>query len=121
MNLPRGSWAARFIWWPVLRGAVALGLALTGLFFAAFGALGAVRAPFRDIPLAGPIVGLAAAPVYVALCLLYGVVFVGLAIVSLLAVRQGLGAARPEFMRPPGPGLRPRRHVDARVTDIDAS
>ena len=121
MNLPRGSWAARFIWWPVLRGAVALGLGLTGLFLAAFAALSAAVGLFRGVPLAGPMAVLASVPVYVALFFVYGVVFVGLASVSLIAVRQGLLTARPEFIRPPGSGPRQRRHVDARVSDVDGA
>ena len=120
MSRPRGSLGARFVWGPVLRGAVGLGLAVTGVFLAAFAGLTAAVALFRGIPLVGPIAVLAAVPVYVALFLAYGIVFVGLAAVSLIAVRQGLLASRPVFMRPPGPGSRPRRHVDVHVSDVDA-
>lgn len=120
MSVPRRSWGARFIWWPVLRGAVGLGLALTGVFLGAFAALSAAAGLFRGVPLVGPVAVLASVPVYVALFLLYGVVFVGLAAVSLIAVRQGVLASRPEFMRPPGSGRRPRRHVDATVSDVGA-
>ena len=119
MSRPRGSWAARLLWWPILRGAVGIGLALTGVFLAAFAALTAAVALFRGVPIAGPLALLASVSVYLALFLVYGVVFAGLAIVSLIAVRQGLIAARPEFMRPPGGGPRPRRNVDARVSDVD--
>ena len=118
---PRGSWGARYFWWPILRSAVALGLGLTALFLAAFAALNATVGLFRGIPLAGPMAVLASVPVYVALFLVYGIVFVGLAVVSLIAFRQGLLAARPRFTPPPGPGAGPPRHVDVRVSDVDGA
>ena len=121
MSQSHGSLGARFIWGPVLRGAVGLGLAVTGVFLAAFAGLTAAVALFRRVPLVGPITVLAAVPVYVALFLVYGIVFVGLAAVSLIAVRQGVMASRPAFMRPPGPGSRPRQRVDVRVSDVAPS
>ena len=119
MSRPSGSLGARLVWGPVLRGAVAVGLAITGVFLTAFAGLTAVVALFRGVPIVGPLAVLAAVPVYVALFLVYGIVFVGLAGVSLIAVRQGLMASRPAFARPPTPGARPRRHVDVQVSDVD--
>ena len=120
MSRPRGSLGARLVWGPVLRGAVAVGLAITGVFLTAFAGLTAVVALFRGVPIVGPLAFVTAVPVYEALFLVYGIVFVGLAGVSLIAVRQGLMASRPAFARPQPPGARPRRHVDVRVSDVDA-
>lgn len=119
MSRPSGSLGARLVWGPILRGAVGLGLAITGVFFTAFAGLTAVVGLIRGVPIVGPVAALAAVPVYVTLFLIYGIVFVGLAMVSLVAVRQGLMASRPEFMRPPGPGSRARQHVDVKVSDVD--
>lgn len=120
MNPRRGYWTARVIWWPLLRGLVAVGLTLTSLFVAALGALSATRARVRGLPLVSVLGDLVLLPLYLLLVMVYGLVFIGLTVVSLFAVRQGVQAVRPEFMRPSSrPRSGPIRHVDIKVTDVD--
>lgn len=117
---PKGSCAARLIWWPLLRGMVTLGLTLTSLVVSIFGLLGAARRVLWTIPIAGALANLVFLPLYALLFAVYGLVFIGLAVVSLLAIRQGLQSARPEFpgaVTPPRNG--PRQRVNVRVSNVE--
>ena len=118
---PRGSWAARFIWWPLLRGMVTLGMTLTGIFVSIFGVLTALRRLFWSVPIVGALSDIVFLPLYVLLFLLYGIVFIGLAVVSLFAIRQGLQSARPEFLRPTPkpPSAGAPQQVDVKVSDVE--
>ena len=116
----RGKRGARLIWWPLLQALVAVGLTLTGLFVSSLGALNAIRSLARGLPVVGVISGLMLVPLYLVLVMLYGVVFIAVAGVSLFALRQGLRTGRPKFVHPSSrPGSEPIQHVDGRVRDVD--